>query len=185
MFFNIFEHVFQKMSSFILKNFINLKGSDIMRVGIGYDAHPLVVGRKLIIGGALIPYEKGLLGHSDGDVLCHAVIDALLGAVGLGDIGELFPEEDKYKNVESLLLLKEVVGMVKKMGYKVVNVDSTVVASSPRLSDYRKEILENLKAVLDTENVSVKFKTGNKLGFEGRGEGISAMAVCMLSGGEE
>jgi len=162
-----------------------LKGSEFMKVGIGYDAHPLVKNRRLIIGGVTIPHDKGLLGHSDGDVLCHAIMDALLGAANLGDMGEFFPEEDRYRDAKSISLLKEVVSMVEKMGYKIVNVDSTVVASSPRLSDYREKILENLKAVLNTENVSVKFKTGNKLGFEGRGEGISAMAVCMISGGEE
>ncbi|HIP92491.1 MAG TPA: 2-C-methyl-D-erythritol 2,4-cyclodiphosphate synthase [Thermotoga sp.] len=155
-----------------------------MRVGIGYDAHPLVKNRRLVIGGVDIPSDKGLLGHSDGDVLCHAIIDALLGAANLGDIGEFFPEENKYKNAKSILLLKKVVGIIEKMGYRVVNVDSTVVASSPRLSSYRKKILENLKSVLNSKNVSVKFKTGNGLGFEGKGEGISAIAICMIAGGE-
>jgi len=155
----------------------------MLRVGIGYDAHRLVEGRKLIIGGVEVPHTKGLLGHSDADVLLHAICDALLGALSLGDIGELFPDtKDEFKGISSILLLKRVNSLVKSKGYKVLNVDSVVVAQRPKLKPYRRQMVENIASALGIlpSQVSVKFTTTEKMGFEGREEGISAQAVVLI-----
>ena len=155
-----------------------------MRIGQGYDVHRLVEGRKLIIGGVDIPYEKGLLGHSDADVLLHAVMDALLGAAALGDIGQHFPDSDeKYKGISSIELLKEVGKILQENGYMIENIDSTVIAQRPKLLPYRPQMAENIAAALgiEKEQVSVKATTEEGLGFTGAGEGISAQAVALLS----
>ncbi|MCH5303604.1 MAG: 2-C-methyl-D-erythritol 2,4-cyclodiphosphate synthase [Ruminococcus sp.] len=155
-----------------------------MRIGHGYDVHKLVENRKLILGGVDIPYEKGLLGHSDADVLLHAIMDALLGAAALGDIGKLFPDTDeRFKGADSLLLLKEVCAVLSENGYTIGNIDSTVIAQKPKLKDYiismRKNIADACK--IDISQVSVKATTEEKLGFTGSGEGISAHAVCLIN----
>ena len=155
-----------------------------MRIGQGYDVHRLVEGRKLIIGGVDIPYEKGLLGHSDADVLLHAVMDALLGAAALGDIGQHFPDSDeRYKGISSIALLKEVGKILQENGYMIENIDSTVIAQRPKLLPYRPQMAENIAAALGIENeqVSVKATTEEGLGFTGTGEGISAQAIALLS----
>ena len=154
-----------------------------MRIGNGYDVHRLVEGRKLILGGVDIEYEFGLLGHSDADVLVHAVMDALLGAAALGDIGKHFPDTDEaYKGADSIVLLEKVAEIIGKEGYSVVNIDATVIAQSPKLAPHIEKMRENIaKAVkTDVKNVSIKATTTEKLGFEGRKEGISAMAVCLI-----
>ena len=154
-----------------------------MRIGYGYDAHQLQKGRDLILGGVEIPHHMGLLGHSDADVLLHAVMDALLGAAALGDIGQLFPDTDeKYKDADSLKLLWEVVGRVEQAGYKVVNIDATVCAQQPKLMPYIGEMRENIAVAcgLKRSAVSVKATTEERLGFTGREEGISATAVCLI-----
>ena len=154
-----------------------------MRIGQGYDVHRLVEGRALILGGVTIPYEKGLLGHSDADVLTHALMDALLGAAALGDIGQLFPDKDPaYEGADSLVLLKTVCALIKEKGFSIGNVDVTVVAQRPRLAPYREEMRRRLSEVmeLDLSRVSVKATTEEGLGFTGSGEGISAMAVALL-----
>ena len=155
-----------------------------MRIGQGYDVHRLVEGRKLIIGGVDIPYEKGLLGHSDADVLLHAVMDALLGAAALGDIGQHFPDSDeRYKGIASIALLKEVGKILQENGYMIENIDSTVIAQRPKLLPYRPQMAENIAAALgiEKEQVSVKATTEEGLGFTGTGEGISAQAIALLS----
>ena len=155
-----------------------------MRIGQGYDVHRLVEGRKLIIGGVGIPYEKGLLGHSDADVLLHAVMDALLGAAALGDIGQHFPDSDeRYKGISSIALLKEVGKILQENGYMIENIDSTVIAQRPKLLPYRPQMAENIAAALgiEKEQVSVKATTEEGLGFTGTGEGISAQAIALLS----
>ena len=155
-----------------------------MRIGQGYDVHRLVEGRKLIIGGVDIPYEKGLLGHSDADVLLHAVMDALLGAAALGDIGQHFPDSDeRYKGISSIALLKEVGKILQENGYMIENIDSTVIAQRPKLLPYRPQMAENNAAALgiEKEQVSVKATTEEGLGFTGTGEGISAQAIALLS----
>ena len=155
-----------------------------MRIGQGYDVHRLVEGRKLIIGGVDIPYEKGLLGHSDADVLLHAVMDALLGAAALGDIGQHFPDSDeRYKGISSIALLKEVGKILQENGYMIENIDSTVIAQRPKLLPYRPQMAENIAAALgiEKEQVSVKATTEEGLGFTGTGEGISAQAIAPLS----
>ena len=155
-----------------------------MRIGQGYDVHRLVEGRKLIIGGVDIPYEKGLLGHSDADVLLHAVMDALLGAAALGDIGQHFPDSDeRYKGISSIALLKEVGKILQENGYMIENIDSTVIAQRPKLLPYRPQMAENIAAALgiEKEQVSVKATTEEGLGFPGTGEGISAQAIALLS----
>lgn len=154
-----------------------------MRIGQGYDVHRLTDGRDLIICGVKIPYEKGLLGHSDADVALHALSDALLGAAALGDIGKHFPDTDeRYKGADSRMLLCEVVKKIENKGFKVENVDVTIVAQKPKMSPYieamRQNIAEDLK--IDVDCVNVKATTTEKLGFEGRGEGISATAVALL-----
>ncbi len=154
-----------------------------MRIGQGYDVHRLVEGRDCIICGVKIPYEKGLLGHSDADVALHALSDAILGAAAMGDIGKHFPDTDpKYKGASSRVLLREVMRIVGDKGYKVVNADITIVAQKPKMSPYIDEMRANVAADLDVniDAVSVKATTTEKLGFEGRGEGISAMAVVLL-----
>ncbi len=151
-----------------------------MRVGIGYDVHRLVEGRKLMIGGVDVPFEKGLLGHSDADVLLHAICDALLGAAGLGDIGRHFPDSDpKYKGISSLKLLQEVDSLLANAGYRVYNIDATIVAEKPKMASYIKEMVANIAAAVQVERsaVNVKATTTEGLGFAGRGEGIEAYAV--------
>mgnify|MGYP005954032289 FL=1 len=154
-----------------------------MRVGMGYDVHRLVEGRKLILGGVEIPYEKGLLGHSDADVLIHAIMDALLGAAALGDIGKHFPDsDDNFKNISSLVLLRNVCLLLKNSGYTTINIDSTIIAQRPKLAAYidlmRSNIAEALEVSVDS--VNVKATTEEGLGFTGSGEGIAAQAVCLI-----
>ena len=154
-----------------------------MRIGHGYDVHRLVEGRDLILGGVKIPYEKGLLGHSDADVLLHAVSDALLGAAGLGDIGRHFPDTDpKYKGADSLMLLREVYRKISEKGYRVGNIDVTMIAQRPKLKDYIPQMQANIAAAVEAEpdRVNVKATTEEKLGFTGTGEGMACHAVCLL-----
>ena len=154
-----------------------------MRIGHGYDVHRLVEGRKCIIGGVDIPYSKGLLGHSDADVLTHAVMDAIIGALALGDIGKLFPDNDPaYEGADSILLCKRVAEVMKENGYEIGNVDATVIAQAPKMAPYIQKMRENIAVALDTDilNVSVKATTEEKLGFTGEKLGIAAHAVCLL-----
>ncbi len=154
-----------------------------MRIGTGYDVHRLVDDRKLIIGGVDIPYEKGLLGHSDADVLLHAIMDAILGAAALGDIGKHFPDTDeKYKGADSIMLLKEVARMIDEKNMLVGNIDATIIAQAPKLRPYIDKMRENIADALniDITQVNVKATTEEKLGFTGEGLGISAQAVCLL-----
>lgn len=154
-----------------------------MRIGHGYDVHKLVENRKLILGGVNIPYEKGLLGHSDADVLLHAVSDALLGAAALGDIGKHFPDTDpEYKGADSRVLLRHVVELVEENGYKVGNIDCTVIAQRPKLKDYIKTMRDNIAndCDVDVSCVNVKATTEEGLGFTGDGSGIAAHAVCII-----
>ena len=154
-----------------------------MRIGHGYDVHRLVPGRKLILGGVEIPYVLGLDGHSDADVLVHAVMDALLGAAALGDIGQHFPDnDDRYLDADSVMLLEEVGKILRTHGFTVGNIDSTVICQKPRLKDYIPEMRERIAKALDirTDAVSVKATTEEGLGFSGRGEGIAAHAVCLI-----
>ena len=155
-----------------------------MRIGHGYDVHRLVEGRDLILGGVKIEYEKGLLGHSDADVLLHAVSDALLGAAGLGDIGRHFPDTDpKYKGADSLELLRQVAGKIAAAGYRVGNVDVTMIAQRPKLKDFIPRMETNIASALDVEpgRINVKATTEEHLGFTGAGEGMSCHAVCLLT----
>ena len=154
-----------------------------MRIGHGYDAHKLVLKRKLILGGVEIPYSKGLLGHSDADVLIHAIMDALLGSLALGDIGTLFPDtNNKYKNISSLLLLKEICDLIRKNGYEISNIDSTILAQAPKLKEYIFKMRENISYTckIPLETISVKATTEEGMGFTGALQGISAHAVCVL-----
>lgn len=154
-----------------------------MRIGHGYDVHKLVEGRKLILGGVEIPYEKGLLGHSDADVLTHALMDALLGAAALGDIGKLFPDnDDHFLGADSIELLREVTRVIREHGYAVGNVDCTVIAQRPKLAPYIQQMREILAQAMGTELdcVSVKATTEEKLGFTGEGLGIAAHAVALI-----
>lgn len=154
-----------------------------MRVGFGYDVHRLVEARKLILGGVEIPYEKGLLGHSDADVLVHAVMDAMLGAAGMGDIGRHFPDSDnQYKGIDSMILLQNVTELLTDAGYMVNNIDVTVVAQRPKLAGYIPQMEANLAKAVQVEEdaVNVKATTTEKLGFEGEGLGMSAYAVCTI-----
>lgn len=154
------------------------------RIGTGFDVHRLTEGRKLILGGVEIPFEKGLQGHSDADVLLHALMDAMLGAAALGDIGKLFPDSDSaYKDISSLKLLERVGRAVAEAGYRLGNADMTVICQRPKLADYIDAMRGNIARTLDVpvESVSVKATTTEKLGFAGRGEGIAAEAVCLLN----
>lgn len=154
-----------------------------MRIGHGYDVHRLVEGRKLILGGVDIPWEKGLLGHSDADVLLHAISDAILGAIGEGDIGRHFPDTDpQFKGADSLKLLSHVMGLADRKGYRLGNVDATVVAQRPKLAPHIPIMRENIAQVLNTDagRVNVKATTTEELGFCGRGEGIAAHAVALM-----
>ena len=154
-----------------------------MRVGFGYDVHRLVEERKLILGGVEIPYEKGLLGHSDADVLVHAVMDAMLGAAGMGDIGRHFPDSDnQYKGIDSMILLQKVTELLTEAGYMVNNIDVTVVAQRPKLAGYIPQMEAHLAKAVQVEEdaVNVKATTTEKLGFEGEGLGMSAYAVCTI-----
>ncbi len=154
-----------------------------MRIGIGFDSHRLVEGRRLVIGGVEIPFEKGLLGHSDADVLCHAIMDAIIGAVGLGDIGKLFPDTDsRWKGAVSTELLKYVIDEARMNGYAISWIDSTVIAERPKISPF----IENMKSALSRAGIpagtiNIKAKTNERMGFVGRGEGIAAQAICLLS----
>lgn len=155
-----------------------------MRIGQGYDVHRLTEGRKLILGGVHIPWDRGLLGHSDADVLVHAIMDALLGAAALGDIGAMFPDSDpRYKGADSLGLLRAVAERLNEAGFAVCNIDSTVVAQAPKLAGYIPEMRKNIAEAIgiDIDSVSVKATTEERLGFTGRGEGISAQAVALLT----
>lgn len=157
--------------------------SDI-RIGHGYDVHRLTEGRDLILGGVKIPYEKGLLGHSDADVLIHALLDAILGALGQGDIGRHFPDNDeKYKGISSMLLAKEVAEILKNSGYYLSNIDITVIAQKPKLATYINEMRANIASVFSLEDtrVNIKATTEEGLGFTGSGDGISAHAVCIIA----
>lgn len=165
----------------------NVKGiykSEVpMRVGYGYDVHKLVQGRKLILGGVDIPYEYGLLGHSDADVLIHAIVDALLGAIALGDIGVHFPDNNpEFEGISSMRFLERTNDLLKEQGYKIGNIDATIVAQKPKLLTYMPQMIENIVEVLGIERdqLNIKATTTEGLGFEGRGEGISASAVALL-----
>ncbi len=155
----------------------------MLRIGHGYDVHAFAENRKCIIGGVEIPYEKGLLGHSDADVLLHAISDSLLGAAALGDIGKHFPDTDpQYKGADSIVLLKNVVNLIHSKGYKVNNIDATVIAQAPKMAPYIQEMRQNIADALnvDIDFVNVKATTEEKLGFTGRKEGISAHCVCLI-----
>ena len=154
-----------------------------LRIGHGYDVHRLTEGRKLILGGVEVPYDRGLLGHSDADVLTHAVMDALTGAARLGDIGKLFPDTDPaYEGISSLKLLAEVGRLLEEKGYQVVNIDVTLIAQAPKVGPYRQQMAENLASALsmDSDRVNVKATTEERLGFTGDGSGMAAHAVALL-----
>ena len=154
-----------------------------MRIGTGYDVHRLTENRKLILGGVEIPYEKGLLGHSDADVLVHAIMDAILGAAALGDIGKHFPDNDQeYKDISSIKLLKKVASIIRENGYMIGNIDSTIVAQRPKVGPFIEQMRETIAAALETDisKISVKATTEEGLGFTGEGLGIAAQAVCLL-----
>lgn len=154
-----------------------------MRVGLGYDVHKLVEGRKLIIGGVDIPHEKGLLGHSDADVLIHAVMDSILGALALGDIGKHFPDTDeKYKGADSMKLLEFVYNLINEKGYGIANIDCTIIAQSPKMAPHIQSMRENIAKALNTsiDNINVKATTEEGLGFTGAKEGIAAQSICLL-----
>jgi len=156
----------------------------MIRIGTGYDVHRLVDGRKLIIGGVDIPYEKGLLGHSDADVLLHAVCDALLGAAGLGDIGRHFPDTDpRFKGISSIALLGEVYRLLGKAGYRVNNIDATIVAERPKMAPHIPTMIANITTAVNVDKgaVNVKATTTEGLGFAGKGEGMAAYAVCTIA----
>lgn len=158
-----------------------------MKIGIGYDVHALVDNRKLIIGGVDIPFEKGLDGHSDADVLIHAVMDSLIGALALGDIGKLFPDTDmNFKDIDSRTLLRTVFKAMNNKKFKLGNLDAVIIAQKPKMSPYIEEMKKNLAEDLETDvqNINIKATTTEHLGFEGRGEGIAAQAVCLLENKE-
>lgn len=155
-----------------------------MRIGMGYDVHKLVEGRDLIVGGVKIPYEKGLLGHSDADVLLHAISDSLLGAAALGDIGKHFPDTDEaYKGADSLVLLQKVGELLEEEGFLIENIDATIIAQAPKMRPHIDKMRENIAAALhiETNQINVKATTEEGLGFTGSGEGISAQSICMLT----
>lgn len=154
-----------------------------MRVGMGYDVHKLVEDRKLIIGGVEIPHEKGLLGHSDADVLTHAVMDSILGAMAMGDIGKHFPDTDqRFKGADSLKLMEHVYEIMKEEGYVLGNIDCTIIAQAPKMAPHIPQMRENFARIMHTDikNINVKATTEEKLGFTGSGEGISAQSICLL-----
>ncbi len=154
-----------------------------MRIGQGFDVHALVPGRPLILGGVTLPFERGLEGHSDADVLLHAICDALLGAAGLGDIGHHFPDSDPgWKNADSRVLLRHVYQRVKERGYRLGNLDATLILQAPKVAPYLAQMLDHLAADLETprDQLNLKATTTEKLGFTGRGEGVAAQAVCLL-----
>jgi len=160
-----------------------LNGRDSLRIGQGFDVHQLVEGRRLIIGGVEIPFDKGLLGHSDADVLLHAITDALLGAAALGDIGRHFSDSDaKFKNIDSRILLRESLHLVRQQGFRVVNVDATIIAQAPKMAPHIEQMVAHIAADLRVEKsaVNVKATTTEQLGYTGRGEGIAAQAVILL-----
>ena len=154
-----------------------------MRIGMGYDVHRLVENRDLILGGVTIPWERGLLGHSDADVLLHAIMDALLGAAALGDIGKHFPDTDpRYKGISSILLLKHVGTLLHEHGYKIGNIDATIIAQKPKLAPFRAQMVENIATALEisTDQICVKATTEEGLGFTGKEEGIASQAIALL-----
>ncbi len=154
-----------------------------MRIGLGYDVHKLTENRELIIGGVTIPYEKGLLGHSDADVLLHAIMDALLGAAALGDIGRHFPDTDhRYKGISSLELLKEVKKLLTDKGYEIGNIDAVIIAQRPKMAPFIEDMIHNISSVLmiDKDSINIKATTEEGLGFTGSGEGIASEAICLL-----
>lgn len=154
-----------------------------MRIGHGYDVHKLAKNRKLIIGGVNIPFEKGLVGHSDADVLLHAVTDAILGAAAMGDIGTHFPDTDnKYKDIDSLYLLEESYKLIKEKNYQIVNIDGTIIAQKPKMKDYIPAMIKNIAKAcnVDKSKVNIKATTEENLGFTGNGQGISAHCVCLI-----
>lgn len=154
-----------------------------MKIGIGYDVHALTENRKLIIGGVNIPHDRGLYGHSDADVLIHAIMDSLLGAMGKGDIGKLFPDTDsKYKDADSRILLREVYELIMENNFTVGNIDAVIIAQKPKMSPFIEEMKNNIAHDLKTDisNINIKATTTEELGFEGRGEGIAAQCVCLL-----
>jgi len=158
-----------------------------LRIGIGFDIHPLVEGRKLILGGVEIPYSKGLLGHSDADVLIHAICDAILGAISGGDLGGLFPDTDaRYRDASSMILLKEVMEKAKAQGFRIVNMDATVTAQEPRLAEYIPRMIDKIGEALEvgTDRVNIKATSPEGLGFSGRTEGIMAQSVVLVEGVE-
>ena len=155
-----------------------------MRIGLGYDVHRLVEKRDLIIGGVNIPYEKGLLGHSDADVLLHAISDSILGAAALGDIGTHFPDTDeRYKGISSLTLLKEVGLLIKNKGYEIINIDATIIAQKPKMAPHIKSMRENISEVLNIniDQINIKATTEEGLGFTGESLGISSQSICLLN----
>ncbi len=155
----------------------------MFRIGIGFDLHKFETGRKLVIGGVEIPFEKGFKAHSDGDIFFHSLTDALLGAIGYGDIGELFPDtDDRWKNVESSVFLKKAYSIVKEKGYEIVNIDSVIIMEKPKLKPYREKIIGNTAKILEinSKNIFLKGKTNEKLGFIGKGEGASCYTVVLL-----
>lgn len=162
-------------------NSVNLEKPPI-RIGIGYDSHRLVESRRLILGGVDIPFKKGLLGHSDADVLCHAIIDSVIGALGLGDIGKHFPDTDpKWKDASSIELLKSVTEIMKHKGFEFLWLDTTIIAEEPKLSSYIESMKETIsKSGIPPGLINIKAKTNEGMGFIGRGEGIAAFAVCLL-----
>lgn len=155
-----------------------------MRIGMGYDVHKLVSDRKLIIGGVNIPYELGLLGHSDADVLLHAIMDSLLGAAALGDIGKHFPDtDDRFKGISSILLLENVGNLLRENGYKIVNIDATIIAQKPKMLPYIDKMRENVAKALNIElnQINIKATTEEGLGFTGKLEGISSQSICLIN----
>jgi 2-C-methyl-D-erythritol 2,4-cyclodiphosphate synthase len=157
-----------------------------MRIGMGYDVHRLVEDRKLIMGGVEIPYKLGLLGHSDADVLLHAIMDSLLGAAALGDIGRHFPDTDaKYKGICSLSLLREVSNLLKNKGYLILNIDATIIAQKPKMAPYIPQMVKNIAEALqlDEDSINIKATTEEGLGFTGKEEGISSQSICLINKG--
>ncbi|MCJ0157221.1 2-C-methyl-D-erythritol 2,4-cyclodiphosphate synthase [Clostridioides difficile] len=154
-----------------------------MRIGLGYDVHKLTEDRKLIIGGVEIPHDKGLLGHSDADVLIHAIMDSILGALALGDIGKYFPDTDEeYKGADSMKLLEHVYNLITSKGYKIGNIDSTIIAQSPKMAPYIESMRSNISKVLNTDidNINIKATTEEGLGFTGAKQGIASQSICLL-----